>query len=192
MHHTHPTNHTSVTQGSFVHKQWFHPNCSNSTKNTKYDQVQHETPIYNRRVFSTIAVPGVGRVRSYLQYMAFRSDLWFLISHTSWNYKQGEGGIWYEVPPWCFDLWFLSLLMETGIQVLKIYFYIESKMILSELLPPKTKLCCIMWTTLSVKAKYMSFGLVLLTTEIDIVSATNQQILRIEESLILLSKYLQF
>ena len=49
-----------------------------------------------------------------------------------------------------------------------------------------------MWTTLSVKAKYMSFGLVLLTTEIDIVSATNQQILRIEESLILLSKYLQF
>ena len=82
--------------------------------------------------------------------------------------------------------------METGIQVLKIYFYIESKMILSELLPPKTKLCCIMWTTLSVKAKYMSFGLVLLTTEIDIFSATNQQILRIEESLILLSKYLQF
>ena len=49
-----------------------------------------------------------------------------------------------------------------------------------------------MWTTLSVKAKYMSFGLVLLTTEIDIFSATNQQILRIEESLILLSKYLQF
>ena len=48
-----------------------------------------------------------------------------------------------------------------------------------------------MWTTLSVKAKHMSFGLVSLTTEVDIFSATNQQILRIEESLILLSKYLQ-